>query len=85
MELLGKAGGALGAAIAAGFRARRGRREMRWPNDTVRRLADAQQAWENLGNKVVVVTGDDDRGDRESGAGGHDRRGAGSPRSPGRP
>jgi hypothetical protein len=56
VELLGKAGGALGAAIAAGFREGADAADA-MANDTVKALADAQQAWENLGNKVIVVTG----------------------------
>jgi hypothetical protein len=56
MELLGKAGGALGAAISAGFSTVT-KDATAMANDTVKALADAQQAWENLGNKVIVVTG----------------------------
>jgi len=57
MELLGKAGGALGAAIAAGFR-EVGDAATVMSNDTVKRLAEAEDAWVNLRNKVVTVTGE---------------------------
>jgi hypothetical protein len=57
MELLGKAGGALGAAIAAGFSKTTDAATV-MANDTVRRLAEAEDAWTNLRNKVVTVTGE---------------------------
>ena len=57
MELLGKAGGALGAAIAAGL-SQTGDAAKIMADDTIKRLADAKQAWENLATRVTVITGE---------------------------
>jgi len=56
LALLGEAGVKLGGAIAAGM-VKVGDSTTVMANDTVKALADAQQAWENLANKVVIVTG----------------------------
>jgi len=57
IELLGKAGGALGAAISAGL-SKTGDAAQIMADDTIRRLADAKQAWENLATRVTVITGE---------------------------
>jgi hypothetical protein len=56
MELLGKAGNALGTAIQEGFRQAAGAAD-KMSEQTIQDLEAAQDAWEKLGNQVVIVSG----------------------------
>ena len=56
MELFGKAGAALGASIAGGFRESAEAANF-MSQQTIEDLEKAQQAWENLGNQVIIVSG----------------------------
>jgi hypothetical protein len=56
MDLFGKASAGLGAQIASGFREASEAADV-MSTSTVEDLEKAQQAWENLGNKVVIVSG----------------------------
>lgn len=56
LELLGKSSAGLGASIAGGFREATEAADIMSTN-TIEDLEKAQQAWENLGNKVITVSG----------------------------
>ena len=56
IDLLGKASKGLGPTIASGFREASEAANI-MSKDTIKDLEAAQQAWENLGNTVIVITG----------------------------
>ena len=56
MDLFGKGSAGLSAQIASGFREAADAAEI-MSDQTIKDLEAAQQAWENLGNKVVIVSG----------------------------
>jgi hypothetical protein len=56
MDLFGKSSAGIGAQIASGFREAADAADI-MSADTIKDLEAAQQAWENLGNKVVIVSG----------------------------
>jgi hypothetical protein len=56
MDLFGKASAGIGAQIASGFREAADAADI-MSGDTIKDLEAAQQAWENLGNKVIIVSG----------------------------
>jgi len=56
MDLFGKASAGIGAQIASGFREASDAADI-MSAQTIKDLEAAHQAWENLGNKVVIVSG----------------------------